>query len=371
MEVSSGIRSKTVSKVIRKFFVGLGLGKTNFLLLVAFAFFVAGATHEYASIAMWVGFALAGYSAITNDSVQTLGTFLASNSHRKWWILWFFIGGIFIVTHSYSWIMYHGDISHQRLAAKGFELAPTSFSFLQIAAPVFLLILTRLRMPVSTTFLILSSFAASSSGLGKVLFKSISGYGIAFGVALLVWLAISKYWNRIFDGEPSKWWYPLQWCSTGFLWSVWLMQDIANIAVYLPRSLSVIEFIAVGGFIFLGLGLLFYLRGDRIQQIVTEKTHIVDVRAATLIDMVYAGILYYFKILSKIPMSTTWVFIGLLAGREIAMWIGRRKETDGKHIMRLIGKDLLFVSIGLIVSIALALCTNDVLRNGVIKSLGF
>ena len=115
---------------------------------------------------MWFGF-LAGYSAISNDSIQTIGTFLGSNAHRKWWVLWIFIAGIFFFTTLYSWIVYNGDISHQRLLAKGFEQAPSSFQFLNIAAPIFLLILTRLKMPVSTTFLLLSSFAATGNSYWK------------------------------------------------------------------------------------------------------------------------------------------------------------------------------------------------------------
>ena len=33
-------------------------------------------------------------------------------------------------------------------------------------------------------------------------------------------------------------WLVFQWLSTGFLWSMWLVQDLANIFVYLPRELS-------------------------------------------------------------------------------------------------------------------------------------
>ena len=68
---------------------------------------------------------------------------------------------------------------------------------------------------------------------------------------------------------------------------------------------------------FFGLGILFYLRGDKIQRIVTEKSNVTDVRSATVIDGVYALILYYFKSVSVIPISTTWVFIELFAGQEI------------------------------------------------------
>ena len=69
----------------------------------------------------------------------------------------------------YSWITLGGDVSHGRLTSKGFEIAPTKFHFLQIAAPIFLLILTRLRMPVSTTFILLTSFAATPAAVGGVL----------------------------------------------------------------------------------------------------------------------------------------------------------------------------------------------------------
>lgn len=35
-------------------------------------------------IYMLIGFALAAYTIVANDSIQTLGTFLASNSKRPW-----------------------------------------------------------------------------------------------------------------------------------------------------------------------------------------------------------------------------------------------------------------------------------------------
>ena len=40
-------------------------------------------------------FLFAAYAAIANDSIQTIGTFIASNQDKKWWVLWIFIGGIF------------------------------------------------------------------------------------------------------------------------------------------------------------------------------------------------------------------------------------------------------------------------------------
>jgi hypothetical protein len=340
-----------------------------FLIIIGFFFFVAGVVFGRPDIAMWVGFMFAGYSAIANDSIQTIGTFLASNAQKKWWILWLYIGGIFIVTVTYSWITFNGDVSYERLTAKGFEQAPTSFTFLQIAAPLFLLIITRLRMPVSTTFLILSCFSANLDGITSMLLKSLSGYFVAFFVAIIVWSLVSRYITPLFTREAGKVWLVLQWITSGGLWAVWIMQDIANIAVFLPRSLGTNQFIGFTGFIFLGLGILFYLKGDRIQQIVTEKSHVNDIRSATIIDLVYGFILFYFKTISVVPMSTTWVFIGLLAGREIAMTLtdknGHAKPM--RKTLGLVGKDATFAGIGLFISIILAIAINPVIKEEILQ----
>jgi hypothetical protein len=338
-----------------------------FLRLLLSLFIVAGVFYPYPKIAMWIGFAFAGYSAIANDSIQTIGTFLSSNSDRKWWQLWVFIGGIFVVTAFYSWYTYGGDVSYERLmtADKNGNLKfphPESFQFLQLAAPLILLLLTRLRMPVSTTFLLLSAFSADTSGIFDMTKKSVIGYGLAFAMAILVWFVLAKVVTFITDRETKHyaWWRAGQWVISGVLWAVWIMQDAANIAVYLPRSLDLTQFLVFASFIFFGLGLLFYLRGDKIQKIVTEKSDMGDVRSATIIDIVYASILYFFKIQSNIPMSTTWVFIGLLGGRELSMTMSRsyKRRNSMATTFRLVGKDILFALIGMVVSILLAVAVN-------------
>lgn len=360
--------SRSATSLARRFinyrftFYFLIRSERHFLFLIAVLFFIAGAVYPYPGIAMWIGFMLAGYSAISNDSIQTVGTFISSNQNKPWWSLWLFIGLIFVATTSYSWAVFDGDVSFQRLTAKGFEAAPQSFSFLQLAAPIFLLILTRMRMPVSTTFLLLSCFSTDTGGIEKMLIKSVSGYGVAFIGAYLIWIILSQVKFLRFKGKAHSGWRAAQWISSGGLWAVWIMQDAANIAVYLPRSLSLEALIFMNGFIFLGLGLLFYLRGGPIQEVVTKKTDVMDVRPATIIDLVYGIILLFFVWVSVIPMSTTWVFIGLLAGRELGMRTFRKKKKKPiSQTLRLIGIDLLFALIGLSISIALALATNPVI----------
>ncbi len=353
-----------------------------FIGLIGLFFFVAGVTFPYAQIAMWVGFFFAGYSAIANDSIQTIGTFLASNQDKKWWHLWLYIGGIFLVVVTVSFILYDGDVSYQRLASKGFSESPSNFTFLQVAAPIFLLILTRMRMPVSTTFLLLSCFATDTEAIVSVLGKSLSGYGLALAAGLLTWLLVTKSLEKRFSNtEPGKFWLPIQWITSGSLWAVWVMQDAANVAVYLPRALSIGQFLGFSLFIFFGLGILFYLRGDKIQQIVTEKSRVTDIRSATIIDFIYAILLVYKLTVSTVPMSTTWVFLGLLAGREIGMSIvdllNKEKEKGyqmGKPIAKvskMVFKDLSYALFGLLVSILLAVSINASVREEIFGYLGF
>lgn len=345
-----------------------------FIGLIGLFFFVAGVSFPYAEIAMWVGFLFAGYSAIANDSIQTIGTFLASNQDKKWWALWLYIGGIFLVTVTISFFVFDGDVSYQRLASKGFAEAPSTFTFLQVAAPIFLLILTRMRMPVSTTFLLLSCFASSASAITSVLGKSLSGYFLAFGAGLIVWLLVTRIFEKKFsETKAAAFWLPLQWITSGSLWAVWVMQDAANVAVYLPRQLSVGQFLGFALFIFLGLGMLFYLRGDRIQQIVTEKSRVTDIRSATIIDFIYAILLVYKLTISTVPMSTTWVFLGLLAGREVGMSImdARGLGKPMPKVLKIIIKDLSYALFGLLVSILLAISINVDVRTELLNMLGY
>jgi hypothetical protein len=353
---------------IQRRFVELVIQERWFLAILAAAFVIAGATYDTPSIAMWVGFVFAGYAVIANDSIQTIGTFIASNKQRPWWALWLFIGGVLLVTLGYSFVVHDGDVTYGRLSAKGFAAAPTSFAFLQVAGPLFLLILTRLRMPVSTTFLLLTSFASDPGGVGKVLSKSVSGYALAFVAALVVWLALGRLMTRKFTGEAHRGWYLGQWIATSFLWSMWLIQDAANVAVFLPRQLAPLEFLVFAGVLFGGLGILFKLGGDKIQEVVEEKASVVDVRHATVIDAVYGLILLVFKLASNIPMSTTWVFIGLLAGREIAINVTRAKHerSTRPELARLILRDLAYVSLGLIISLVIAMAVNPSLSEGLL-----
>ena len=67
------------------------------------------------------------------------------------------------------------------------------------------------------------------------------GYAVAAAVGYAIWLAGSKYWETdiVVLVIKEKWWRCAQWITTGWLWFTWLSHDMANIAVFLPRSIPV------------------------------------------------------------------------------------------------------------------------------------
>ncbi len=314
-------------------------------------------------IIMWLGFILAAYSVVGNDVIQTLGTFLASNENRPWYVLWFFAASIMMATLVYGWYQYDGDVSYQRLLGDGGFADPkykdprdiASFGWVYVLPPLVLMVITRFGIPVSTSFLILTFF--NPKNLGNMVVKSVSGYLVAFGAAIVLYLFITKSLEKRFIANPIKesektWWTVAQWASTGFLWTQWLAQDFANIYVYLPRKVDGMTLAISLGILLAMLAYIFYSKGGAIQGIVKAKTNTADIRSATFVDLSYGIVLYFFKELNNIPMSTTWVFLGLLAGRELAL----RYNFDKKILRETwkdLGMDLAKVFFGLAVSIGL------------------
>ena len=102
-----------------------------------------------------LGFLFAGYSVIANDSLQTLGTWISSNKSVKWYYQWIFasviLAGVIFYGH------FTGDVSYGRLERIPFE----TVQWYHVLAPLSLVLLTRIGIPVSTSFLVLSVFASS------------------------------------------------------------------------------------------------------------------------------------------------------------------------------------------------------------------
>lgn len=328
-------------------------------------------------LVMWLGFALASYSVVGNDVIQTLGTFLTSNEKRlKWYYLWGFAASIMTVALLYGWWM--NDIDYGRLDK--FTM-PEVYHWYYVLPPLILLGITRFGIPVSTTFMILTLFSLDAipnelgamvesvfdgkQKLGGMIQKSVIGYLIAFSSAILIYIGITKATEQRFIENPlrkdrEQYWIIAQWFTTGFLWFQWLTQDLANIYIFLKggNNLSLFEFL-VSVLILVGLlAYIFYSKGGAVQDVVRSKTNTADIRSATFVDLIYGVILYIFKynylglFEAKLPMSTTWVFIGLLAGRELGIRIMYKGKVK-KKVARMVFADLGKVFFGLVVSVLL------------------
>ena len=114
-----------------------------------------------------IGFALAAYSVIANDAIQTLGTFLRSNQHRHWAILWAFAGALLIAVLAYGYFGYNTDVAFDRL--NNIPYPEGGIKWYHVIPPAVLILLTRASVPVSTTFLVLTMFLVIST-IGGVKF---------------------------------------------------------------------------------------------------------------------------------------------------------------------------------------------------------
>lgn len=355
-----------------------------------------------------IGFLLAAYAVVGNDALQTLGTFINSNKRLHWTILFAFAAAILVITFVYGWVINNGDPSYGRLSNET-KYPPITVEWYHTLPPLVLLVITRLGIPVSTSFMVLTIFA-SIGGLGSMIEKSLFGYGLAFLTGGVVYMLISRSLEKWFEENPvdkvipyglvagvgaafflsqyyvfgtiddlgialtgvglsvvaeaiaigfcfghsrSMYWVIVQWVTTGYLWAVWLIQDFANIFVFLPRELTALQGFGAMIAIMILLGFTFANQGGPVQRILRTKSNVTDIRSATIIDFLYATLLFFFKELNDLPMSTTWVFLGLIAGREYAFALTHKVVTFTAAMFDTFS-DLGKAFIGLVISIDLA-----------------
>lgn len=310
------------------------------------------------NIFMITGFLLSLYACVSNDVIQTLGTFLATTKHRPVWQVWLYTGMVLVLTFSLGWMVNDGDMAFGLLDRVPH---PNTFYWWYMLPPIILIYMTKKGIPVATSFLIISIFS-SSTVIGLMIMKSFIGYISALIVSLILYFFIARKVERVFlykKNKPvPKGWIVAKWVSTAILWHAWLLQDGAILFVFLPRKLTFYQMVLSLIVFLILLYIICYRRGGEIQNIIKLKTNTQDVRSATIIDIVYACILIYFLKLNNIPMSTTWVFLGVLAGREIALYNRLRFITE-KKVYKHVIKDITKAIIGLVISITVVLTINN------------
>lgn len=384
-----------------------------------------------------VGFLLAAWAVIGNDSLQTLGPFLQANRGRTSRPLQaLYLCAVLCSVLLLGWWRGGGDASWGRLAAYP---APACFGWVELLPPLAVLLLTQAGVPVSTSFLVLTAFTPAN--LPLLLRRSLLGYGLALAVGLLLY-GLASFWRRrrswargpspqdqanpgvvavqpfLFDGSAEAAALPagpltadpvgsgavaiaasagprpdgdgcastppcasqldaveaspvqlapsgsrqalaglalvLQWLASGWLWSQWLIQDLANIFIVLPRQLSAgamaLALVALCG----GVCLLLAESGGAIQGILRRKSGLQTPESSAALSLVYGLILALLALWSPEPLSTTWVFLGLLAGRELALRLDPLASSLRAGLFDL-GRDLAMAGLGLAVSLLVAL----------------
>jgi hypothetical protein len=305
-----------------------------------------------------IGFLLAAAAVIGNDSLQTLGPFLAANRGRVSRPLQaLFLCILLWVVLVVGWRLSEGDPAWGRL---NHVPLPERFTWADLLPPLAVLALTRAGTPVSTSFLVLTAFAPGS--LAGLLRQSLLGYGAALLGGFLAYVTLGWLLERpngkdaplLPESRPHAGWLAAQWLASGWLWGQWLIQDLANVYVYLPRRLEPGEMALSLAALSAGVCLLVRAEGGPIQKRLASKRPVQDPRSGTLIASVYGLILAGFASLSREPLSTTWVFLGLLAGRELAL-LARLGERQVLAVALLLGGDIARGGLGLAVSVAVAL----------------
>jgi hypothetical protein len=291
-----------------------------------------------------------------NDALQTLGPFLASQrGSQTRWLQGLVLAAVLCAVLLLSWAAGGGDPAWGRLDR--FPL-PDPFRWWDLLPLAALLLLTRLGMPVSTSFLVLTALAPVE--LGPMARKSLAGYGVAFAVAVLAYGLLARAGGErpaaegAGEGSREGLWRGLQWLATLALWSQWLVQDLANIYVYLPRRLQLAELLATLVVLCGTLALIVVLGGGPMQGRLRGKCGVEDPQASAGISLLYGLVLLLFLGGDRLPLSTSWLFLGLLAGREVGLaWRGVGRPAV--EVAREVSGDLLRAAAGLATSLAVAL----------------
>ena len=67
------------------------------------------------NLVMISGFILSLFACVSNDAIQTLGTFLNTTKHRPVWQIWLFVCAVMITTFVIGWFVNDGDMAFGRL----------------------------------------------------------------------------------------------------------------------------------------------------------------------------------------------------------------------------------------------------------------
>ena len=220
---------------------------------------------------MIAGFMLSLISIIRNDSLQTLGPFLLANQSRvPKWRQMIFLCTVSVVVLMLGWSLNGGDPAWGRLNVQGHVFTqPPIFTWVYLISPLEMLLHTHWGAPLRTSFVVLPTFEfKNSSSLIQILLLV---FLIIFLITIILyWLGLWIFERWFFNTNQSNHsvglvWLITQWLVTAFLWAIWLVQDLANAFVFLPRQIDLLPMMMCTVLLCLGFCWLISVGGGPIQ----------------------------------------------------------------------------------------------------------
>lgn len=290
---------------------------------------------------------LSVFSVIENSSFQIFGTFLTSNKNKSVFQIFIFIFAIFFVTLLFEWTTNGGRLDFDRLVNINYS---ENIDFRSVLAPLLLFFLTYKKIPVSTTFILLSGFATKHT-VDSMLTKTATSYLVSFVFGYYIWYKLDKLLNgkiSDFDNDKIKKWENIQIISNIGLIIFWIMSNNSNLVVSLPRTFNILYFLIYILFCAISVFYVVFSRGGKIQSIIDAKNGLDNPKTNSILNIAFSLIIFMFQYINTTPVATTWSFVGLLSGRELALSM---KSNGVKRITLIkILRDLSVLIYGLLIT---------------------
>ncbi len=325
--------------------------KLNTILVLLVGAFCACFSNK-ASYFNWLVMTMIMYNVMINNFIQTLGTFNISNKYTKKWKVFLYLVVIFVTYFVYTWLKYDGNI---RKGSLRFIEYKDSFGYSILLLPMLLSLFNYFGIPVNLTFLSIPLFTDGKIVKSMVV-EAFINYFLAFIISFVFWnILYVKFKKFLRKKDNYQFWRIIEYISIGILWYCWLNTCVSSFMVFLPPKLyleHLILLLIIGSIV---ISIVTILRPeDKMEQIVEEKTDVKNIMSSVLFNILHSVVLLTLKLNSKVPIATSWIFIGLLDGRELGITTRKANNfSDPKYKLCLekISRDLYRNIIGIFISL--------------------
>ncbi len=305
-----------------------------------------------ASYFNWLVMTTVMYNVMVNNFIQTLGTFNVSNKYAKKWKIFLYLASIFIAYFVYTWLKYDGNIRKGSLRHIEYK---DSFGYSLLLLPILVALFNYFGIPVSIAFLSIPLFI-SGEIVKAMIAKAFLNYFLAFAISFIFWNILYVEFKKILKKKDNhKFWMIVEYISIGILWCCWLNTCVSSFMVFLPPKLDLkhlLLLLVIGTII---ISIITILRSnDKMEQIIEEKTDVNNIMFSVLFNVLHSVVLVVLKLNSEVPIATSWIFTGLLDGRELGIVTKKSNSfSDQKYklCLKKIVRDLCFNTIGIIISL--------------------